>query len=566
MAKRNAILPALFLFLSLVSFSQKNPENDRLRRIILTEGQAEVVIAYPGRTEIDQLTRNVSVYSVHDGKVKISLSPLTVDWFLARKYDYSIVERAAHKGIITASGLSQAMQWETYPSYTQYDSIMRHFHTAWPGLCVLDTIGTSINGRLVLALKISDNCEEKEAEPSVFYSSTIHGNETGGFILMLRLADYLLENYLSDDRIRNLVDNLEIWINPLANPDGTYRSGNAIVAPLRYNSAGYDLNRNFPDPLLTNTVRQKETEDMMNFLQKNRFSLSANFHSGEEVINYPWDRWPYMHADSWWFYQIGRAWADTAHKYARKGYMDFMDNGVTNGYDWYPVYGGRQDYVTYDLRGREVTVELDTNFITPAADLEDLWEYNYRSMLGYLENALFGIRGIITDAVTGKPLAAKITIDSHDTGDSFVMSDSVTGFYVRFLTTGSYDLRFEAENYNDTVLYDILVRNRESTDLSVELVPEKGTDPPKVKSPLFYPNPAEEFVNMVLPDNMTGSIRISVYNSSGIKVADYKQVSSGTLLEGISVSHLPPGLYHVLFRNQESGLNASGSFLVIRDF
>lgn len=273
-----------------------------------------------------------------------------------------------------------------------------------------------------------------------------------------------------------------------------------------------------------------------------------------------------MHADSWWFYQTGRAWADTAHKYSRKGYMDFMDNGVTNGYDWYPVYGGRQDYVTYDLRGREVTVELDTNFITPAGDLEDLWQYNYRSMLGYLENALFGIRGIISDSETGKPLAAKITIDNHDTEDSFVTSDSVSGFYVRFLTPGTYDLKFEAENYKDTVLYDILVRNRESTDLSIELIPERSLDPPKVKSPLFYPNPAKDFVNVVLPENMAGSVRITVYSSSGIRVADYEQSSSGTLLEGISVTHLPSGVYYVFLRNKASGLSASGTFLVIQDF
>ena len=68
----------------------------------------------------------------------------------------------------------------------------------YPSLCRLDTIGTSINGKLVLALKISDNPAEDETEPEVFYSSTMHGDETGGYVLMLRLADYLLKNYNSD--------------------------------------------------------------------------------------------------------------------------------------------------------------------------------------------------------------------------------------------------------------------------------------------------------------------------------------------------------------------------------
>ncbi len=94
------------------------------------------------------------------------------------------------------------------------------------------------------------------------------------------------------------MDNLEIWINPLANPDGTYGLGNTISSPTRYNANGYDLNRNFPDPITPNTVKQKETLDMIRFMRKHKFVLSANFHSGSEVVNYPWDRWlSILHAD-----------------------------------------------------------------------------------------------------------------------------------------------------------------------------------------------------------------------------------------------------------------------------
>src|SRR5665647_520831 len=126
---------------------------------------------------------------------------------------------------------------------------MRSFSTLYPSLCHLDTIGKSINGRYVFALKISDNAGTNEDEPEVFYSSTIHGDELAGFVLMLRLADYLLKNYNLNSRVKNMVDNLEIWINPLANPDGTYTSGNTITSPTRDNANGYDLNRNFLDPL-----------------------------------------------------------------------------------------------------------------------------------------------------------------------------------------------------------------------------------------------------------------------------------------------------------------------------
>ena len=118
----------------------------------------------------------------------------------------------------------------------------------YPSLCRLDTIGTSINGKLVLALRISNNPGAAATKPEVFYTSTMHGDETGGFILMLRLADYLLSNYNDNPRVKELIDNLDIWINPLANPDGTYNSGDVISSPVRFNANGVDLNRNFPDP------------------------------------------------------------------------------------------------------------------------------------------------------------------------------------------------------------------------------------------------------------------------------------------------------------------------------
>ena len=137
------------------------------------------------------------------------------------------------------------MNWQSYPTCSQYDSMMTEFAADYPSICKLDTIGTSVDGRLVLVLKISSDLTS-ETKPQVFYSSTIHGDEPPGFVLMLRLADYLLSNYTSDPRVKNLVDNLGIWINPLANPDGTYTSGNTITSPTRYNADGVDLNRNFP--------------------------------------------------------------------------------------------------------------------------------------------------------------------------------------------------------------------------------------------------------------------------------------------------------------------------------
>lgn len=561
------LLITLILFLSLTEwcYSQNSSNDAELRRIVSEKGQAEVVIAGVSRQETDRLTRIFSIRSVSDKSVHIVLSSLTVESFTSQGYNYQIAENPDNKGVICSASIADAMNWESYPSYTQYDSIMRLLATSYPSLCMLDTIGTSINGRLVLILKISDNCKVNEPEPEVFFTSSIHGDETAGFILMLRLSEYLLKNYSLDGRVKNLVDNLEIWINPMANPDGTYRSSNFIISPVRFNANGYDLNRNFPDPEIQGVTRQKETLDMMRFLAEHRFALSANFHSGEEVVNYPWDRWPTRHADNDWFYTISRAWADTAHQYSRIGYMDYLDNGVTNGYDWYQVYGGRQDYVTYSLSGREITVELDTNYVTPAPDLDDIWEYNYRSLLGYLENALYGIRGFVIDPISDDPVPAKVFIEGHDKDNSHVYSDTLTGFFTRFLEPGSYDLTFTAVGYKDTTIRDIIVRKEERTNLAVRIVPDLNpVDTINPQQPLFYPNPGRIFIKAVLPESIRGSVKIRLFDLTGKKVSDYDTDASEKYPVQLDVSRLPAGSYFVVISNKSTRQSCYGRIMIYR--
>jgi hypothetical protein len=513
---------------------------------------------------VELLTTNVSILSVKDNVVHISLSPLTVGWFIEQKFDYMIVEKAATKGLISAETMNQAMDWETYPTYTQYDSIMQSFSTLYPSLCHLDTIGTSLDGKLVLSLKITGNTE---AKPSVFYSSTIHGDEPGGFVLMLHLADYLLKNYGIDERVKTLIDNLEIWINPLANPDGTYGTGNTMSSPTRYNANGYDLNRNFPDPFTPNTVKQKETLDMIKFMRKHKFVLSANFHTGSEVVNYPWDRWlSKFHADDSWFNSISRSYADTAHVYAGPEYMNFLDNGVTRGALWYIVYGGRQDFMTWELHGREVTIELDDQYITPAAQLPLLWQNNYRSLIGYLENALYGIHGFVSNTSTHSPVPAKIFISGHDIDSSQVYSDTLTGSFVRFLSPGSWNLTFSATGYRDTTVNNVIVASGEKTDLIVNmsLLPS-GIEPVKSTIPLMlYPNPSRGYLNVVLPDLASGRMNVRIINQSGMLVSDYNSDVVQGIPIAIEIRSLSPGTYTVEFSSIVAGTSYHGRFVVIK--
>lgn len=562
MKNHSWIILIFSFFLTLTCFGQNEQKDKMLRETVAKDGQARITIPYKDRKQVEYFSRFLSVSNVNQERIEIVLSPLTVEWFLAQKISYETVKTFDHRSFTVINRLAD---WESYPSYSQYDSIMHSFPELYPSLCLIDTIGKSINGRLILVLKISDNVSADEDEPETFYTSSIHGDETAGFILMLRLADYLLKNYNSNARIRNLVDNLEIWINPLSNPDGTYRTGNTVTTPVRFNAAGYDLNRNFPDPETPNTIKQKETLDMVKFLREHRFNLSANFHSGAEVVNYPWDsRW-WLHADDEWFYDISRKYADTVHLHSPAGYMNFMDNGVTNGYSWYSINGGRQDFVTWELQGREVTIELHDEFVTPENQLGSIWQYNYRSLLAYLENALYGIHGTIKDSETGNPVPARIFISGHDKDSSHIYSDSLSGSFYRMLAQGTYDLNISAKGYVGKQIGDVIVTEGQTVSLNVELDPfinpVDTTDTPGL---IIYPDPVENSFTLVLPARQSGRINIVIFNSMGVKMADFPEEASEDHPLNINVSGLPGGIYILQVRNKTSKATDRARFVVVR--
>ena len=398
------------------SYYGQSPSVNDIWEALSRYGQAEVAISYPG---FDAMTRLAARFAVSacDGKTaRLILSDRDAGDFIAAGIPYILLVPEERKGFYTASSVDEAMLWQSYPTLKHYDTIMHRIAERWPEVCVLDTIGFSVQGRAVLALKISDNPRSDEPEPEVLISSSIHGDEPAGFVLLMRLAEYLASGSGGGvPMAADLVSGLEIWINPLSNPDGMYRNNDTMIYPVRANSNGYDLNRNFPDPEVgVPPPLQQETAEMMRFLEERRFALSIGLHSGAEVVNYPWDKWTRDHPDDAWFNDISRRYADTVHLHAEPGYMTFLDNGVTKGWVWYVVRGGRQDYVTWGLGGREVTLEIDDTKMTPGPNLEQLWEWNRRSLLNYIAEAMTGVRGTVTDAVTGDPLSARIFISGHD--------------------------------------------------------------------------------------------------------------------------------------------------------
>ncbi|MFA4839520.1 MAG: M14 family zinc carboxypeptidase [Candidatus Neomarinimicrobiota bacterium] len=428
------------------------------------------------RTELERLTRVISIDDVRDLTVYAYADRKEFAAFSTLGYTYEILP---HPGKLiepkTAKSAAEMLGWTFYPTYETYLELMNQFAANHPDLCKIVSAGASVQGRQILFAKISDHVDTEESEPEVMLTSTMHGDEIVGYVLMLRLIDYLLTNYAADPRIANLLDSTEIWINPLANPDGTYANGNSTVfGATRYNANSVDLNRNFPDPAYgahpDGEIYQPETSAMINFAKAHRFVLSANFHCGAEVVNYPWETWARLHTDDEWFQALAHQYADTAQQFGGSGYFDDeeFDDGITNGYCWYPVHGGRQDFMTYFQNGREVTIEISDIKMPAASTLDYYWEANVCSLIHFLENAQSGIHGIVTDPF-GTPFNATITLIGHDADNSEVVTDPDLGDYYRLCSPGTYRMKIVSDGFLAAEIDSVVVTTNGSTIQNIRL-------------------------------------------------------------------------------------------------
>ena len=375
-------------------------------------------------------------------------------------------------------GNRDTYEWDSYPTYSQYESMMQAYPaSAITGrTCTLLTLGTLSSGRKIMGVRINNG--DTEGKPKFLYSSTIHGDETTGWIMLLRLIDELCTS--TDSRIVNLVDNLDIFIFPLANPDGTYYGGNNTVTGARRNNANdVDMNRNYPDPHGSahpdNNQYQTETQWFMQLAEDYSFVMAANYHGGAEVVNYPWDNTTTRHADDDWWQYVSREYAQLCQAVS-SSYMVTLDggsnpSGITNGADWYTIGGGRQDYMNGYRQCREVTVECSTTKKPNANQLPDFWNYNHNAMLALLEQCLNGMHGKVVDANTNQPLdGVTVTVQDHDDQYSIVSTHG-DGYFHRPIKGGTYTFVFEKDGYCPC-FRDVTITDGESVAWNdIELTP-----------------------------------------------------------------------------------------------
>ena len=479
---KKTVIFFVLMNLCLGVFAQQSRIDRRLDRIFRHKGQICFSFQLHDKSEIGELTKMISIDHVDGLSIKAYANKEQFRKFLQLHKRYRIIDETRERTRVrTGLNGSRDLNLTAYPTYQEYVALMQNFASQHSDICTLHNLGSTPNGHDLWIVKISDNVSERESEPQFLYTSTMHGDETAGYIMMLNFIDWLLNGNGVDADATWLVANAEIWINPLANPDGTYLAGdNDVSGAQRYNANNVDLNRNFPDPQdgahPDGNAWQQETLHWMGFADTMDFVMAANFHGGAEVFNYPWDTKALDHPDRNWWQMIGQNYVNEIYSAGTPNY--FTDNlqgfdgpGLTNGFAWYEVNGGRQDYMNAFRHCREVTVELSVVKLVDPSQFQQIWNDNKQSLIQYIRESFNGINGSVTDACTGQGVKAKIWVNNHDADSSHVFSSLPHGNYYRPIKAGNYSVTWSAPGYESITLNNIQVNDGAAIVQNIVLQP-----------------------------------------------------------------------------------------------
>jgi hypothetical protein len=186
-----------------------------------------------------------------------------------------------------------------------------------PGLVKLVTIGTSLRGVPIQAVKVTRGArsEGDGRRPAVLYAGAQHAREWITPEMNRRLMHYVIDGYGTDPRLTRLLNTTELWFLPVANPDGydfTFTEGNRLWRKnLRDVNGdgritagdGVDPNRNYPekwgydnegssnDPSNetyrgTGPASEPETQALDRLFKRIGFEFFVNYHSAAQLLLY----------------------------------------------------------------------------------------------------------------------------------------------------------------------------------------------------------------------------------------------------------------------------------------
>lgn len=339
---------------------------------------------------------------------------------------------------------------EEYYDYEEMVAQLNQWAQDYPDIVNISELTQTETGRKVMAIKVSDNAVTAEPEPAFLFDHAIHGDEKTGTEVAMCFLTELLENYAVDSDIRQFVDENEIFVVPIVNPDGH-------VEHRRYNNNNVDLNRNHAwwwngsGPAVAS---EPEVRAMMQLAFDENFIFSISYHGGAELVNYPFDATSTRSPDDVLYQDISTVYGEAS------------DYEIINGWDWYQVNGISEESYYGSNGTLAVIVEISSNKTPPASMIQHYCDKNVPAMKQWLALAKEGIHGQVTDGLTGSPVEARVYLVQ---GGWPVWTDPRHGDFHRFVRPGTYSLKVEANGYDPELVENVVVVDGQAAVVNVTL-------------------------------------------------------------------------------------------------
>ena len=322
---------------------------------------------------------------------------------------------------IEARRMRRDISWfQNYHTLAEINAYMAQLAAASPQLVTGVNLGNSLEGRAINGIRISAPDlpgNPRTSRPQLLFNGCQHAREWVGPATVMYIADQFISGYAGDPRIHAILDNAEILIVPVVNPDGyeyTWTPNNRLWRKNRRNngdgSFGVDNNRNWgyqwggqgaSTSTSNETYRgtgpfsEPETQRLRDFMLANtRLRASIDFHSYSQLILSPWGWTNALPPDAAVFDQINSTLASTIQSVHGKVYTAGPTYTTI-----YPASGGALDWAygagstPYKILGYSIELR-DTGangFILPASEIIPTGEENFAAVLKLSEVVAFPV-------------------------------------------------------------------------------------------------------------------------------------------------------------------------------
>lgn len=288
-----------------------------------------------------------------------------------------------------------------YHTYAEIEKELQDLEKDFSSIAKVFDLGESHEKRKIWAIKISDNVAQEEEEPEILFMGCHHAREWISIDVPFLLAKYLLENYSISSSFRDYVDNGEIWIIPMVNPDGHQYSvtNNRLWRKNRRDNGdgtfGVDLNRNYsyqwggpgssgdtfseiyrgPEPF-----SEPETQVIRDFVNQHNFVAMISYHNFSQLVLYPWGHTNAPAPDEVLLSMLAKTMADSILNVHGKTYVPQQSS------DLYLASGDATDWLYGESRVPSYTIELRPQssipgFQLPESEIQPTFEENLPAAL-----------------------------------------------------------------------------------------------------------------------------------------------------------------------------------------